>query len=457
MTGKSILDNLNAATKGGAPAAPSARFRTKDIAITNIYRNSLNGYSLRNIEELAEQIVVAGRLLHNLVVVYDPQTNPEEGEAPREYRLVDGERRWLALTMLAEQGATEYMTATCQVLPQASKAEEQIMLVLANAQRDKTLADRVFEYTTLKAALEELRAGGGTLYGRDLTKGRLRDHMAEFLQVATGTLANLEKISSNLQPPLRHLMETGELNYRAALAAADLPAEAQLELAGMAEGGQQVTAKTAKELREAEAREKVRRFYEGQACHLKGGTGCDNAEALASFYRDGAMPGCAGCCAICDKVLECHKACEAARNAAEAAPDEEAGELAAAAPEAVQGTTAPTQQEEPHPDVVQTICFDCANFEGCPERNDKTMACNAFRHNLEAATPPAGPVTVTPAPVAMRTDEQLFELLKIDGAAALFDGGMINRQELERAGSLLSAVWARWIQTGQWGGMEAIK
>ena len=46
MTGRSILDGLNTASKAGVKATPSARFRTKEIDIDNIYRNVLNQYSL---------------------------------------------------------------------------------------------------------------------------------------------------------------------------------------------------------------------------------------------------------------------------------------------------------------------------------------------------------------------------------------------------------------------------
>ena len=72
MTGRSILDGLNAASKAGVKATPSARFRTKEIDIDNIYRNVLNQYSLDDVDNLARAILVAGRLYHNLVVVYDP-------------------------------------------------------------------------------------------------------------------------------------------------------------------------------------------------------------------------------------------------------------------------------------------------------------------------------------------------------------------------------------------------
>lgn len=155
MTGRSILDGLNTASKAGVKATPSARFRTKEIDIDNIYRNVLNQYSLDDVDSLARAILVAGRLYHNLVVVYDP-----DQAAQRDYRLVSGERRLLALHKLVDAGHPEYKTVTCQVIPKGSQAEERLAVILANTQRNKTAADRVQEYENLKQALEEMRAAG---------------------------------------------------------------------------------------------------------------------------------------------------------------------------------------------------------------------------------------------------------------------------------------------------------
>lgn len=43
MTGRSILDGLNTASKAGVKATPSARFRTKEIDIDNSPRRDALG------------------------------------------------------------------------------------------------------------------------------------------------------------------------------------------------------------------------------------------------------------------------------------------------------------------------------------------------------------------------------------------------------------------------------
>ena len=95
-TGFTVLDALNKNSKAGIDESPRARFRTKDISIFKMYRNKLNFYDLADIEELAGDILMYG-LKQNLEVVYEPN---EQGE----YRIVAGERRWLALKHLVGQG-----------------------------------------------------------------------------------------------------------------------------------------------------------------------------------------------------------------------------------------------------------------------------------------------------------------------------------------------------------------
>ena len=145
-TGHSILDTLNAASKGAQPSGPSGKFRTKDLPIDQLYRNEGNFYGIVEIEELAGMILASG-LLDNLVVIYDPTPAGQ-------YRIVSGERRWEALKLLVSRGHTEFSVATCNVRAKRTPEEETIDLIAANSQRVKSIGDQLQEYTTLKATLE---------------------------------------------------------------------------------------------------------------------------------------------------------------------------------------------------------------------------------------------------------------------------------------------------------------
>ena len=218
-----FLDNLNRTSLSDTESA-KGYFRTVDIPIAKIYRNDMNDYSLEDIRQLADSIAVQG-LLSSLAVVHDPLPG-----GTLEYRLISGERRWLALQLLVSEGHTEFLKATCQVLQKGSRNQECVALILANTQRNKTPADRVFEYETLKRTLEQMRAQGEPLMGADLSKGRIRDHIGRLLGECDGTLAALEKISNGLTSELRQELDTGNMGFTAAKKAAALPKQAQKEL-----------------------------------------------------------------------------------------------------------------------------------------------------------------------------------------------------------------------------------
>ena len=59
-TGFSVMDALNKNSKAGIEETPRARFRTKDISIFKMYRNTLNFYKIDDIEELAGDILTFG-------------------------------------------------------------------------------------------------------------------------------------------------------------------------------------------------------------------------------------------------------------------------------------------------------------------------------------------------------------------------------------------------------------
>lgn len=98
-----------------------ASFRTKNISIKKMYSNDANFYSMPDIEKLAQDIYVFG-LIENLEVVYAPC---ERGD----YRITAGERRWRALSLLVEQGHTEFELATCQIQAPQSENEERLRLI----------------------------------------------------------------------------------------------------------------------------------------------------------------------------------------------------------------------------------------------------------------------------------------------------------------------------------------
>lgn len=208
-TGWNVMDALNNKTKAAAEDNKTkARFRTKDIAIKQMYSNDKNFYSIPDIEQLAQDILAVG-LLENLTVVHDPC---DRGE----YRIIAGERRWRALTLLVENGYEEFSVASCQIKTPAEEHEEMIQLIIANTYRNKTVADILEEQKTLEETLKYMKENGLTLHGYKLDSGRLRDVIAGMMQVSSTKIGQIESINKKLIPEFTEELKEGRLTFSAA-------------------------------------------------------------------------------------------------------------------------------------------------------------------------------------------------------------------------------------------------
>lgn len=245
--GYSVLNALNKSTREQEEDRAQGRFRTKDIAIQDIYPNSKNFYAMQDIEELAADIEAEG-LLENLTVCYEPKDG-------KNYKLLGGERRWRALTMLAERGLNQFSVATCQVRRPGSANAETIELILCNRQRVKTVYEQIEEEHRLKEALQAMKESGERLKGYDLQSGKIRDVVARILGYSTGKVAKMERIINGLSPEFKAALKAEQINYSTAYTLAQMPPEAQeTALNGFAETGS-ISLKEAQEKAKQQRRE----------------------------------------------------------------------------------------------------------------------------------------------------------------------------------------------------------
>lgn len=203
-SGYSAILSLNRKSTGDTARSSCARFRTKDISIKNIYSSDLNFYPQKGIEQKAAEIQAVG-LLSNLVVMHKPC---DQGE----YKLVSGERRWRALSLLVEQGYNEFEKVTCQIREPGNEHEEMIELILANSSRQKDTFTLAKEEQMLKRELEYMRDHDMKLNGYDLKEGRLRDVIADILNISKTKVAELEAISNRLIPVWKLQLEKDVLS-----------------------------------------------------------------------------------------------------------------------------------------------------------------------------------------------------------------------------------------------------
>lgn len=238
----SIADMLNAQTKAEATKIPSAHFRTEDISIKRMYRNKENRYNLENIESLKSNIKTVG-LRQNLEVIYAPC---EQGD----YRILSGERRWLALNMLVDEGCKEYEIVTCKVSCPQDEDMERLELMATNSYREKNNEDLLMEVKEATATFRNLKERGQNVPGYDLQSGRIRDIVASFLGLSKTKVAQIECINNNLFERLKSLLKQDKIPFSVAYEAAGLNSELQVKVVKKYYENGKVTLKDIKEIKQ---------------------------------------------------------------------------------------------------------------------------------------------------------------------------------------------------------------
>lgn len=169
----------------------------RTLKTAEIDANAANFYEMSDLEELAASIELVG-LLHPVTV------KPEGGR----YVLIDGERRFRAVTEVLGRDEIAAIVRT-----PVNDVVEELMLIEANrTQRKMSAADlskQAERYTELLAQLKEAGVA---------IPGRLRDRVAEALQVSSTKLARLHAIREHLSPRMLERFDAGEINESMAYA-----------------------------------------------------------------------------------------------------------------------------------------------------------------------------------------------------------------------------------------------
>lgn len=280
----------------------------RKIPLNKITRNTLNFYPALDddaVDALVDSIKANG-LLEPLTVV--PQDDF--------YRLISGHNRFSALLRLqAQAGAVGgyNQEVLCRVLPPMTPEQELTAVIEANRQRIKSDALLAEEAKRLTEAYTKRREAGEDL------PGRIRDRVAEAMQISKTKLANLNAIRNGIKVPgIMARWERDEIPEAAALEIARLPVEAQYRLLDwMIDGHHSYSMRDVK---------KFAVMWGGcmHKCPESSGF-CTNAEAIYNQdYHGGEWSG-AGCCMKCLARDTCQAACGFARPHE---PEEGAGGIA---------------------------------------------------------------------------------------------------------------------------------
>ena len=210
-----MADLLNSQSKAKRPETEenTENWKTQLIPLEKIIPSEKNKYGIRDIEDLATKIEMVG-LLHNLVV--------RRGAEPDTYELVSGERRLEALKLLVNQGKTQFSAAPCKVEKEENSLISELQLIFANSTaRDFTDYERTYQANRTRELFEELKKSGYKF------KGRMREIVADALNVSSAQMGRMESINKNLSPGFKEEFKSGNIGMTAAYELSRLPPQQQ--------------------------------------------------------------------------------------------------------------------------------------------------------------------------------------------------------------------------------------
>ena len=222
--------------KSKAQAAGAGKYELQKIPLAKLNPNPANEkiYEVGDVEELAQSILLAGKILQNVVVT----AADENGN----HTIIAGHRRRLACQKLVEDGHEEFSELPCMVMTEPDDLMQELVLIQTNSTaRVLSEAEKMRQAERATAILTELKS-------RKQISGRVRDIVAKMLGATAAQLGRYNVISKGLtNETLRAAFESGKLGVSAAYEAARLDESGQAALAGKMEEGEKPSVRDAVE------------------------------------------------------------------------------------------------------------------------------------------------------------------------------------------------------------------
>ena len=271
------------------------------IPLDKIDQNEKNFFSVDDVQDLAESIQVNG-ILQPLNVV----------RAGERYRIIAGHRRFKAA------GIAGLKEVPAIILPDMSESMEWFVLIKTNTTtRELTHAEKTEAAIRMKKHLVQMKQEGVKI------TGRLREIVAEQMEISKSEMARMEVIDKNLSNGFKELWKGNAIDASCAYELAKLPESDQTELLSrMNRNGCKMSTPIVKDYvlqqkhknwacqdcpypRTPEEREQRGKGWKFPCHHL-----------AKLEIRHWASDGACTCCADCGKAFKCLDACSGAKVAA---------------------------------------------------------------------------------------------------------------------------------------------
>lgn len=281
--------DLAAALKD-VPKSDTGREQIQYIPLSQIDEDPNNFYQLEGIAQLADNIALCN--LQQPIRV----RQKEDGR----YIIVSGHRRRAALEMLVADGYEKFREAACIVeQDEVSPALQQLRLIYANANTRKMTPWEIDEQAQRTTdLLYQLKEEGYEF------PGRMRDHVAEALNVSKSKLARLKVIREDLAACWAADWKEGKLTESQAYELAQLP-----------KYWQNIIKDNWKYAVNSLYADRIKRFRERfeNAAKLQCQHGlhlCEHSSVMmGKIVKDDYGAYCHGCCFDCDALQNCKNCC----------------------------------------------------------------------------------------------------------------------------------------------------
>lgn len=363
-----INDLLNSQSKATHVPMPED-FEIRYAPIEKIKPSKMNGYGIRDIEELAAEIETVG-LLENLVLREIPDSD--------ELEIISGERRYWACRLLYDKGNMAFARLPYKLNRPENDTMAELQLHFANSARDFTDYEKMYRAARIKELLLQLKKQGHKF------KGRMREIVADMIDVSPAQVGIMESIDKNLSDPLKEEFKEGNINITAAYETSRLPEEQQAEVLEKVKEKGTVDVKEVKQKRSLEERGKM---LNNGKCAIDGHN-CKHGIVIAKhFLKRGNVEGCAGCCRCCIKKETCEWRCDAVKGLY---PQEEPAEPA---PPAEQETAKEPKEvltsskpdiDDPE-DTETKMCENCVVDDAEYEYKGKRLCGECLLREIERA------------------------------------------------------------------------
>lgn len=183
------------------PGADTRNLEIQMIHFSKLVPSEDNFYNTDNIADLMDSIEVIGI---KQPVIVKPIVGTDQ------YKIIAGHRRVRACGELVDEGKTKFEYVPCLVESNIDELTEKIMLIYTNSTtRELSTWEKIEQLNQLKALFQEYKR-------THEIPGRIRELLAEALDVSPSQVYRMETINADLLPELKEELKKDSINFSTA-------------------------------------------------------------------------------------------------------------------------------------------------------------------------------------------------------------------------------------------------